>query len=90
MRDLGEGFYRVVAHCGFMETPNVPRILARSVERGAPFDHLEGELLPRPRDDSSPPAATRFAFWRKRLFIYLSRNARPGGLVLPDPVESRG
>ena len=26
-RDLGEGFYRVVAHYGFMETPDVPGLL---------------------------------------------------------------
>jgi KUP system potassium uptake protein len=27
-RDLGEGFYQVIAHYGFMETPDVPAVLA--------------------------------------------------------------
>jgi len=39
-RQLGEGFYQVVAHYGFMETPDVPaalRALARTDENGRPL-----------------------------------------------------
>ena len=32
-RELGEGFYQVTAHYGFMETPDVPAIL-RTLGRG--------------------------------------------------------
>ena len=27
LQELGEGFYRVIAHYGFMETPDVPAVL---------------------------------------------------------------
>jgi KUP system potassium uptake protein len=39
--ELGEGFYQVVAHYGFMETPDVPEILrglARAEENGKPVN----------------------------------------------------
>ena len=39
-RQLGEGFYQVVAHYGFMETPDVPavlRALGRTDENGRPL-----------------------------------------------------
>jgi KUP system potassium uptake protein len=38
-RELGEGFYEVVAHYGFMETPDVPAVLgalARTSGNGQP------------------------------------------------------
>ena len=34
VRELGEGFWEVVARYGFMETPNVPKVLGRCAERG--------------------------------------------------------
>jgi KUP system potassium uptake protein len=38
-RELGEGFYQVVAHYGFMETPDIPAVLhalGRTSENGRP------------------------------------------------------
>ena len=34
VRDLGNGFFRVVAHVGFMQIPNVPKLLRRCEDRG--------------------------------------------------------
>ncbi|HEX5077008.1 MAG TPA: potassium transporter Kup [Gemmatimonadaceae bacterium] len=72
---LEHGFFRVTAAYGFMETPNVPRVLAMSERFG---------LRARPGDTSYflgrerliPTGRSRMARWRKKLFSFLSRNAR--------------
>jgi KUP system potassium uptake protein len=76
VRDLGHGFFRVLARVGFMQTPNVPRILARCARNG---------LLAEPptttyylgRQTLLSTGRTRMARWRKMLFVFLGRNARP-------------
>ena len=71
---LGHGFYRVIAHYGFMESPSVPEIIGVCKEQGFDFD---------------PDNATYFvgtetiiandrpgmALWREKLFAFMSRNA---------------
>jgi len=72
---LEHGFFRVTAEYGFMETPNVPRVLAMSERFG---------LRARPADTSYflgrerliPTGRSRMSRWRKKLFSFLSRNAR--------------
>ncbi len=74
---LGEGFWRVMAHYGFMETANVPELLARCADSGliaAPMQttyYLGRESLI--LDDKSK---ARLARWRKKLYIFMSRNSR--------------
>jgi KUP system potassium uptake protein len=90
-RELGQGFYQVIAHYGFMETPNVPAIL-RSLGRpsgdGKPVEvaltnttfYLGRETLiasdGRRRDAAAIPLTGRMARWRKKLFIVMTRNAQ--------------
>ena len=72
---LDHGLFRVTATYGFMETPNVPRILAMSERHGVrarPGD--TSYYLGRERLISSGPS--RMAPWRKKLFGFMSRNAR--------------
>jgi len=71
---LGQGLHRVIARYGFMEHPDVTRVLARCTDHGLDVD---------------PAAATYFlgreslvlgqrggmARWRRRLFILIARNA---------------
>jgi KUP system potassium uptake protein len=76
VRDLGQGFWEVVGHCGFMETPNVPRILRRCADKGLQFDPAMASYY-LGRETVLPTGRSHFAFWRKRLFVYLTRNARP-------------
>jgi KUP system potassium uptake protein len=72
---LEHGFFRVTAEYGFMETPNVPRVLAMSERFG---------LRARPGDTSYFLGRERLIAtgrspmvrWRKKLFSFLSRNAR--------------
>src|SRR5688572_19757720 len=74
VEDLSEGFYRVVAHYGFMDDPNIDEMLAalRSKELDLPAmdtSYYLGRdtLLTTPR-----PGMSR---WRKTLFNVMSRNA---------------
>jgi KUP system potassium uptake protein len=75
IHELGHGFFRVVARFGFMETPNIPQILAACSQRG---------LATRPGETSFFLGRERLivggsfpmARWRKKLFVFLSRNAR--------------
>jgi KUP system potassium uptake protein len=74
--ELGEGFWRVVAHYGFMQTPNVPEVLRRCEKQGlaiepASVSYFLGRETIRTTGRSGIPP------WQKRLFALLSRNARP-------------
>jgi KUP system potassium uptake protein len=75
VEELGQGFYRVTATYGFMETPNVPdimRFLGTRRVRTRPNEtsfYLGRERLLATGD-------SRMVGWRKKLFILMSRNAR--------------
>jgi KUP system potassium uptake protein len=90
-RELGQGFYQVIAHYGFMETPDVPailRALGRTDGDGTPVAvslvnttfYLGRETLiatdGRPRETSTVRRTRRMARWRKKLFIVMTRNAQ--------------
>ena len=90
-KELGEGFYKVIAHYGFMESPDIPAALAllsRAGPDGRPVAikametsfFLGRETLIATRNTPQAPplsdAIGRMAMWRKRLFILMTRNAR--------------
>ncbi|HEU4524958.1 MAG TPA: KUP/HAK/KT family potassium transporter, partial [Gemmatimonadales bacterium] len=89
--ELGQGFYQVIAHYGFMESPDIPAALALLSKPG--FDgrpvpikametsfYLGRETLiatrPQPPAAPAPDNVGRMSMWRKRLFILMTRNAR--------------
>jgi KUP system potassium uptake protein len=80
VRELGCGFYQVIARYGFMETPDVPAMLASLPRRPIPGPKLE--VLPMEttyflgRETLLPDGPAPMATWRKRLFIVMSRNAQ--------------
>jgi len=76
VRELGQGFYRVVAHVGFMQSPDVPRILAATAARGVATELMTTTYY-LGRESLLTSGAARFARWRKVLFSFLSRNSRP-------------
>jgi KUP system potassium uptake protein len=75
VKPLGQGFFRVVIRSGFMETPNVPELLALGEAHGLrarPMEtsyYLGRELL-------LPTGTAKLARWRKKLFVLMSRNAQ--------------
>jgi KUP system potassium uptake protein len=76
VRELGQGFYRVVAHVGFMQSPDVPRILAAAAPRGVATEQMTTTYY-LGRESLLTTGTAKFARWRKVLFSFLSRNARP-------------
>jgi KUP system potassium uptake protein len=72
---LDNGFFRVVARYGFMESPDVPEALERARVKGLEWN----------ADETTYYLATLTLFanarlgmwtWRDKLFVFLSRNAR--------------
>jgi len=90
-KELGEGFFKVVARYGFMESPDIPQALAdlgRGTGNGRPVAvkametsfFLGRETLIATRNTPMhlpvPDSIGRMSMWRKRLFILMTRNAR--------------
>jgi KUP system potassium uptake protein len=69
-------FGRVKAKYGFMQTPNVPEVLALATERGIIAKPSETTYY-LGRENLIPTGNKALAGWRKRLFIFMQRNARP-------------
>jgi KUP system potassium uptake protein len=74
---LKEGFWRVKARYGFMETANVPGILARCKDAGIKSEKMHTTYyLGRERLIPNPHSKARLASWRKKLFVFMSTNSR--------------
>ncbi|MFQ5457230.1 MAG: potassium transporter Kup [Myxococcota bacterium] len=67
-------FIRVIAHYGFMQTPNVPIILRQMTIRGLECKEMETTFF-LGRETLVIAPAPGMARWRKRLFRIMSRNA---------------
>jgi KUP system potassium uptake protein len=76
VQDLGEGFFRVVAQYGFMERPDVPHMLRRARQDGLEID-LDRTSYYLGRETLVTTGRSKMARWRKALFAFISRNARP-------------
>ena len=76
VRELGHGFYRVVARVGFMQQPDVPRILARCAKHALVVNSADTTYY-LGRQTLLTTGKSAVARWRKVLFSFLSRNARP-------------
>ncbi len=73
--DLGENFWRVVARYGFMERADVPRILAQSKILGLAIDKRDTTYF-LGRERLLPTGRAHLARWRKKVYIFMSRNSR--------------
>jgi KUP system potassium uptake protein len=73
--EIGQGFHRVQAFYGFMETPNVPQIMQKALEAGVipslyPISYYLG------RETLITTGKSKSMRWRRSLFAFLSRNSR--------------
>ncbi|MFI5288964.1 MAG: potassium transporter Kup [Polyangia bacterium] len=87
IRELGGGLYQATAHYGYMESPNVIRILAAAKQRGLNLP-LEETTFYLGRQSLLPTGRSRLARWRKRLFMFLTRNSRSPTYFYGVPPES--
>jgi KUP system potassium uptake protein len=72
--DLGQGFYRLTALYGYMETPNVPKIMKLAAGCGLPEDPAKMSFY-LGRETLLTTGTSRMMRWRKSLFSFMSRNA---------------
>jgi KUP system potassium uptake protein len=72
---LGDGFHMVVGRYGFMETPDVPVLLASVEEHGLRARPAETSFY-LGRETLLPGGHSPLARWRKLLFIVMARNAQ--------------
>jgi len=75
IKKLPQGFYRITARYGFMESTNVPAILARAKEAGIDNKPLDTTFY-LGREQLIPTGPTPLWSWRKKLFVFMSRNSR--------------
>jgi KUP system potassium uptake protein len=75
-RERGMGVYQVTARYGFMETPNAPAALALSEPLKPIFKPAETTYV-LGRQTLLTTGDSKMARWRKRLFRFMARNARP-------------
>jgi KUP system potassium uptake protein len=73
--ELGDGFFRITLHFGFMQEMNVPEALAGIRCCGLPFRMMDTSFFL----SRQTPLATRdvrgMALWREKLFAWMMRNA---------------
>jgi KUP system potassium uptake protein len=74
VEELGEGFFRVKARYGFMESPNVVRVMEMAAKLGLETKPAETSYF-LGRERLLPSGKGRLATWRKRLYIVMSRNS---------------
>ena len=72
---LGDGFYRVIARYGFMQTPNVREVLGLCAPAGITMRPGDTSYF-LGREQLIPTGASKMPLWRKKLFVFMSRNAR--------------
>jgi len=73
LRELGQGFFRLIARFGFAEEPNLPRVLNQIAANRSPFD-LERLSFFVGRERVVSGMQSRIDRWRRWLVIFLSNN----------------
>lgn len=69
---LGAGFFRINLHYGFLESPNIPRVL-KSSSREFEIDISDTTFF-LSRETIIPGPVPKMPLWRLKLFIGMSRN----------------
>jgi KUP system potassium uptake protein len=91
-REIGHGIHHVTARFGFMQSPSVKEILLRAKAAGVPCDYEEATYY-LGRETLLVDGDAPMMRWRKGLFAFLSRNARPATAffqIPPDRVVELG
>jgi len=74
MTELGDGFYRVVLHYGFMQETDIPAALAKLDMCGGPFEMMQTSFF-LSRQTLLAADKPGMAVWREKLFAWMMRNA---------------
>jgi KUP system potassium uptake protein len=74
MRDLGQGFYRMVLRYGFVEDTDVPAALREASMCGGPFDMMQTSFF-LSRQTLIASETPGMAVWREKVFAWMLRNS---------------
>ena len=86
LQTLGQGFYRLEAYYGFMESPNVPKVMHQAQRLGLKTDpatatfYLGREIL-------LTHGRSKMMRWRKVLFAFMSRNIQSQAVYFSLPPD---
>ena len=85
MQDVTDlAFMRVIAHYGFMETPDVPQLLARDDTSTPTIEYTTFFLGRETLLSAKKPS---MAAWRSKLFALMSRNAHAATAYFHIPTD---
>ena len=74
VKDMGNGFYRLILRYGFLEETDVPAALKQVTMCGEPFEMMKTSFF-LSRQTLLPSAKPGMAIWREKLFAWMLRNA---------------
>jgi KUP system potassium uptake protein len=86
IEEVGEGLFQVEAHYGFMQTPNVPKLLRLAGTRGLKTEPATTTYY-LGRESLLPTGHSRMSRWRKAVFAFISRNARTATSYFGIPTD---
>lgn len=75
IHELAPNFFRMIVHCGFMETPSVPAILRYAERDGMEYKPMETTFF-LGRETLVVSRSRGMHYWRKQLFAMMARNAQ--------------
>ena len=87
VEDLGDGFFKMVVHYGFMNAPDIPKALAIAAkDHGIEFDMMDTSFFVS-REVLVPTRSQSISVWRQRLFSLMARNAQSATAYFQIPTN---
>ncbi len=74
--EVEPGFFRMLAHFGFLEEPNVPALLRKARDEGVPYEGVNETTFFLGRETLVKGSRHAMSWWREAVFVFLSRNQR--------------
>jgi KUP system potassium uptake protein len=84
VEDLGAGLYQIIVRYGFMQDPDVPRVLGSLRVGGQEFDPMQTSYF-LGRETLVPTKRRAMWRWREKLFMWMANNAIGAGLFFKLP-----
>jgi KUP system potassium uptake protein len=87
VEDMGNGFFKMVVHYGFMNAPDIPKALTIAAkDHGIEFDMMDTSFFVS-REVLVPNPCQRISVWRQRLFSLMARNAQSATAYFQIPTN---
>lgn len=88
MRKLAPNIYQIIVRYGFMEMPNLPKVLEllKSQPQLSFFDPMQASYFTT-REQIVPAAIPKMSKWRMNIFMFMNRNASPVTDFLRIPAD---